>query len=102
MNLEKPLLIVFFAFFLFSAIHLSAQKPTINVVVCLYERIDFNTDYPLTEIGNINEVDESKVYDSLIALLGKQFELYSNRNVQFEVLTPEQSYYFTQKGVLLV
>ena len=92
----KHLLIVF-SFLL--ATNLSAQKATTRVVVCLYERLDFNTDFPISEIGDINKIDELLVYDSLRSLLGGQLAEFSSQEVVFEVLTPNESYYFEQKGL---
>ncbi len=81
------------------ATNLSAQKATTRVVVCLYERLDFNTDFPISEIGDINKIDELLVYDSLRSLLGGQLAEFSSQEVVFEVLTPNESYYFEQKGL---
>lgn len=85
-------------FLLSLSVNVLAQKSTVRVVVCLYERIDFNTDYPLSELGEINNIDDLKVYDSLIKLLGSQLTLFSNRDVVYEVLNQQESYYFTQKA----
>lgn len=67
-------------------------------MVCLYERIDFNTDFPLAEIGNINTISELEVYDSLTSLLSIVLERYRSTSIVFDVLTPEQSYYFTKRA----
>lgn len=85
-------------FFLLISLGLSAQQPPTKVMVCLYERIDFSTDFPLTEIGNINAIGELEVYDSLTALLSAVLERYSSMSIVFDVLSPEQSYYFTKRA----
>ncbi len=86
------------AFFLLLSLVLSAQQPPTKVMVCLYERIDFNTDFPLAEIGNINTISELEVYDSLTSLLSIVLERYRSTSIVFDVLTPEQSYYFTKRA----
>lgn len=76
----------------------NAQRKQLKVVVCLYDRIDFSTDFPLSEVGFINNVEGTEVYDSLIAIFRNQLNAQKSDAVDFEVLTPQESYYFSQKG----
>jgi hypothetical protein len=76
----------------------TAQKKQLKVVVCLYDRIDFTTDFPLSEIGFVNNIADTDVYDSLTAIFRNQMNLLKSKAVDFEVLSPQESYYFSQKG----
>lgn len=69
-----------------------------KVLVVVYDRIDFSTDYSLNEIARANSIRGDEVYDTLINSLLNVLEAIDNGNISFSQVS-EGEYQFIQSKI---